>query len=96
MFYKWMVQTVRRLIRQILGRDLLTPDEHNTVFCECESLVNSRPITVTSETNHDPVSLTPAVVFRDLQHSGTLDVGEFEARSLQSHVCYRHNLMEHD
>ncbi|KAJ8877289.1 hypothetical protein PR048_021743 [Dryococelus australis] len=56
----------------------LISKELNTILCECESLVNSRPNTITSDTNHDPLALTPSVFLQDLQHSGILDVAEIE------------------
>ncbi|KAJ8890282.1 hypothetical protein PR048_009790 [Dryococelus australis] len=93
-FYERMVQTVKRLFRLILGRALLTPNKLNTILHECESLVNSRPITITSATNHDPVALTLAAFLRHFRNSGTLDVSVIEARNLQSHQRYRHKLLE--
>ena len=55
-----MIRTVRRIMCALLGRkERLTDDILSTVFCRVENIVNSRPITKSSDDPNDDVALTP-------------------------------------
>uniref|UniRef100_A0A914Z4E9 Integrase catalytic domain-containing protein n=1 Tax=Panagrolaimus superbus TaxID=310955 RepID=A0A914Z4E9_9BILA len=43
--YERMVGIVKTNLRKAIGRNMLTYDELNTVLCESENIVNSRPLT---------------------------------------------------
>ncbi|KAG8192503.1 hypothetical protein JTE90_018025 [Oedothorax gibbosus] len=45
---------MKDLLKRVLGRALLSQEEMFTVLCDCESLMNSRPLTYISENNKDP------------------------------------------
>ncbi|KAG8180888.1 hypothetical protein JTE90_018388 [Oedothorax gibbosus] len=49
---------MKDLLKRVLGRALLSQEEMSTVLCDCESLMNSRPLTYISENNKDPVPLS--------------------------------------
>ncbi|KAJ8876559.1 hypothetical protein PR048_021004 [Dryococelus australis] len=78
-----MAQTVKRLLSRMLGIALLALYEFYTIICKSESIVNSRPKSVTSEINQDHVSLTAATFLHEDQCSGTTDVYSIEEISLQ-------------
>ncbi|GFQ96585.1 DUF5641 domain-containing protein [Trichonephila clavata] len=40
-----MIRTVKQLLRKVLGRACVTYVEMETLICECESIVNGRPLT---------------------------------------------------
>jgi hypothetical protein len=55
-----MIRTIRKVLRAILGGKVLLTDEIlATLFCEVESIVNSRPLTKVSDDVSDPAPLTP-------------------------------------
>ena len=55
-----MIRTVRRIMCALLGgKERLTDDILSTVFCRVENIVNSRPITKSSDDPNDDVALTP-------------------------------------
>ena len=43
-FYERMVRTVKSALKKVLGRSLVTFEELQTVLCEIESVINSRPL----------------------------------------------------
>ena len=58
--YERMIRTVRRVLYAIIGKHgNLTDDVLTTVFCECENIVNSRPLTKCSDDVEDADPLTP-------------------------------------
>ena len=58
--YERMIRTVRRVLYAIVGKHgNLTDDVLTTVFCECENIVNSRPLTKCSDDVEDADPLTP-------------------------------------
>ena len=54
-----MIRTVRKVMTAIMKGCRLTDEVLETVFCEAESIVNSRPLTKVSEDVNDMSALTP-------------------------------------
>ena len=55
-----MIRTIRRVLYAILHSSVrLSDDVLNTVFCEAENIVNSRPMTKVSDDATDSEPLTP-------------------------------------
>lgn len=71
-----------------------TLEELGTVICDCEEQVNSRPLTHVSETNSDPVPLTPAMYLRELQTIEVPDYNQFEEDHLVRRLRYRRKICE--
>jgi hypothetical protein len=58
--FERQIRTTRRVMTGLLPRTLTLSDEVlDTVLCEAEYTVNSRPLTKVSEDSRDPVALTP-------------------------------------
>lgn len=59
-FYERMIRTIRRVLHAILSKnDRLSDDILSTVFCECENIINSRPLTKCSDDANDSDPITP-------------------------------------
>ena len=54
-----LIRTVRKVMTGILSNSKLTDDSLSTLFCEVETIVNSRPITKVSDDVNDMSALTP-------------------------------------
>ena len=53
------IKTIRRVMNSILKEQTLTDESLQTLFCECESIINNRPITCVPEEPGDLEALTP-------------------------------------
>ncbi|GBN36586.1 CWF19-like protein 1 [Araneus ventricosus] len=51
-----MVQMIKKLLRRVLGKACLYYEELASILCDCETVINSRPLTYLSE---DPNDLIP-------------------------------------
>ncbi|GFW09916.1 integrase catalytic domain-containing protein [Trichonephila clavipes] len=59
-FWERLVRTVKELLRRTLGKAIFTYEELLTILCECEKVVNSRPLTYLPENMQDLTPITPA------------------------------------
>ncbi|GFY34851.1 integrase catalytic domain-containing protein [Trichonephila clavipes] len=56
---------LKELLRRNLGKASLQSDELYAIVCECEALLNSRPLTYLSEDASDLVPITPSLFLQD-------------------------------
>ncbi|GFV05377.1 integrase catalytic domain-containing protein [Trichonephila clavipes] len=56
-WWERLVRTVKELLKSTLGRY----DELYTVLCDCESIINCRPLTYMSENPEELIPLTPSM-----------------------------------
>ncbi|GFU00073.1 integrase catalytic domain-containing protein, partial [Trichonephila clavipes] len=68
---------LKELLRRTLGKAIFTHEELLTVLCECEKVVNSRPLTYLSEDMQDLTPITPA---RFLFETPTADTKYLDVR----------------
>ncbi|KFM69335.1 hypothetical protein X975_24965, partial [Stegodyphus mimosarum] len=61
-------------LRRVLGRTSLNYEELYTILCDCEQVINSRPITYVSEHNQDLSPLTSMMFLQELPSSGVPDI----------------------
>lgn len=52
-------RTVRKVLNVILRKQIVDDERLSTLFCEVESIVNGRPLTVLSDDPNDETPLTP-------------------------------------
>jgi len=53
------IRTVRKVLTSILGEQVLDDERLNTLFCQVESIVNGRPLTIVSDDPADMEPITP-------------------------------------
>nr|XP_042912778.1 uncharacterized protein LOC122272830 [Parasteatoda tepidariorum] len=83
---------IKQVLRKVLGHASLNYEELNTILCECEQILNSRPITYVSEDAKDPSPLTPMMFLHELPSSGVPDIDEIDAKELSRRAKYRQQL----
>ena len=54
-----MIRSIRKVLDGVLTQQTLTDETLRTLFCEVESVLNSRPLTVVSHDHKDPQPLGP-------------------------------------
>lgn len=55
-----LVRSIKTCLRKVLGRSYLEHEELQTLICEVEAVINSRPLTYLHTESSEPLSLTPA------------------------------------
>ncbi|GFS44152.1 integrase catalytic domain-containing protein [Trichonephila inaurata madagascariensis] len=60
-WWERLVRIIKELLRCSLRKSILSYDELSTVICDCEFLINSRPLTYISENPQELIPLTPAM-----------------------------------
>ena len=53
-----------------------------TVLLDCESVINSRPITNMLDSNNELMPLTPSMFIQEIKEIGVLDLDNFEKCNL--------------
>ncbi|GFW90734.1 uncharacterized protein TNCV_2417311 [Trichonephila clavipes] len=59
-FYERIVRSVKTILRKVTGKSSLTSEELETVLCEIEAVLNSRPITYIDSDSTGNFPLTPS------------------------------------
>ncbi|GFS89584.1 integrase catalytic domain-containing protein [Trichonephila clavipes] len=64
-FWERLIGILKDLLRKNLGHSCLSYEELQTLVCECESVMNSRPLTYISE-EQELKTLTPSMFLQDI------------------------------
>ncbi|XP_022911038.2 uncharacterized protein [Onthophagus taurus] len=93
-WWERLIGLLKQLLKKVLGKAKLTQDELYTVLCDCESVVNSRPLTFLSEQTEDLITLSPVVFLRDLRESGVPDLDTVDRNALNRRYRYLQKLSD--
>jgi membrane-bound acyltransferase YfiQ involved in biofilm formation len=72
-WWERLIRLLKQLLCKTLRKALLTYEELEMVVCDCESVINSRPLTYVSEDVTDLVLITPSMFLLDLKGVGLAD-----------------------
>jgi hypothetical protein len=89
-----LIRLLKQLLCKTLGKTLLTYEELETVLCDCESVINSRPLTHVSEDVTDLVPITPNMFLLDLKEVGLVDCDAVESGRLNRWSTYQQKVKE--
>lgn len=93
-WWERLVQMVKQILRKILGRAALDYEELLTVLCDCERIINARPLTYVSEDIRDISPLTPEMFLRELPKSGVPDIDIVDKEKLTKRAKYLQGIRE--
>ncbi|OXA50438.1 uncharacterized protein LOC110854180 [Folsomia candida] len=93
-WWERVVGMVKVLLRKVLGRASLDYEELMTVLCDCEEIINSRPLTYLSDDPEDLAPLTPALFLNEMRSYGLPEVDDLEANFFNKRYRYRQQLRE--
>ncbi|GFS64018.1 integrase catalytic domain-containing protein [Trichonephila clavipes] len=88
-WWERLVPVLKELLRRTLGNAILTTEELQTVLCDCESVINSRPLTYLSENSDDLVPLSPAMFLVENRSLVVPDIDNRDTVNLRKRVRYR-------
>ncbi|GFW05582.1 integrase catalytic domain-containing protein [Trichonephila clavipes] len=77
-FGERLIGLVKRTLRRTLGKTSLNHKEMYTVLCDCESLINSRPLTYVTDDVEDLELLTPAIFLQDIREVGVPELDQID------------------
>jgi len=72
-WWERLIRLLKQLPLKTLGKALLTHEGLETVLCDCESVINSRPLTYVSEDVTYLAPITPNMFLLDLKGVGLTD-----------------------
>ncbi|XP_071038610.1 uncharacterized protein, partial [Parasteatoda tepidariorum] len=93
-WWERLIQLVKRILRKVLGRAVLSYEELVTVLCDCEQVINSRPLTYVTEDIDDLSPLTPSHFLQELK-SDVTDLDNVDQVGLNNRLKYVHQVREH-
>ncbi|GFW41744.1 integrase catalytic domain-containing protein [Trichonephila clavipes] len=88
-FWERLVRTGKELLRRTLGKAIFTYEELLTILCECEKVVNSRPLTYLSEDMQDLTPITPARFLFEIPTADTKDLDVRDANHSRKRLRFR-------
>ncbi|XP_011684751.1 PREDICTED: uncharacterized protein LOC105448087 [Wasmannia auropunctata] len=66
----------------------------NTVLCNCEAIINSRPLTYLTEESTEIAAITPAMFISDIRKNGIPDLDQVNRIFFAKRLRYRQRLKE--
>ncbi|XP_050306311.1 uncharacterized protein LOC126743323 [Anthonomus grandis grandis] len=81
-FWERLIGVLKQLLRKMLGHACLDFEQLLTLVCDCEAVVNARPLTYCSEDSTDLAPLTPSLFLREQTDWGLPDCDSVDRASL--------------
>ena len=92
-WWERLVRILKDLLKRTLKKALLSYEKMNTILCDCESIVNSRPITYMPDDKEGLLlALTPEMFLKDIREDNVPDIDHLEKISLNRRLRYRQRL----
>ncbi|XP_011860574.1 PREDICTED: uncharacterized protein LOC105557822 [Vollenhovia emeryi] len=93
-WWERLIRILKDLLKRTLGRTSVNYEEMNTILCDCEAVINSRPLTYITEEASGTAAITPAMFLRDIQEDGVPDLDQISKSHLSKSLRYRQRLKE--
>ncbi|CAL1296483.1 unnamed protein product [Larinioides sclopetarius] len=84
--------SVKQLLRKVLGRASVSYEEMMTLLCECESIVNGRPLTYIYDNPNELRAIKPSDFIQDIKGNETMDLDIVDAKHLRKRIRYLQSL----
>ena len=89
-----MVQLIKELLRRVLGKASLDYQEMTTILCDCEAVINSRPLTYTYDGESDLIPISPNHFLQEIREHGVPDIDRLEEVNLNKRLKYLQSLRQ--
>ncbi|GFX03320.1 integrase catalytic domain-containing protein [Trichonephila clavipes] len=91
-FWERLIEHVKRTLRKTLGKTSLNHEEMYTVLCDCESLINSLPLTYVTDDVEGLEPLTPEMFSQDIREIGVPELDQIDENKLNKILVYRNRI----
>lgn len=82
-WWERLIRSVKDMLKRILGKSCVTWIELSTILCECEAVINSRPLTyVTTDDDGALKPLTPQMFIQSLPGDENIDLDQIDEQKL--------------
>ena len=82
-WWERLVGMVKKVLRRVLARACLNYERMSTILCDCEDILNSRPLGYVSEDLEDLAPLTPNMFLKEIKTSYVPDLDQLEKCDFQ-------------
>ncbi|GFS58391.1 integrase catalytic domain-containing protein [Trichonephila clavipes] len=89
-----LIVSVKKILRRVLKNASLIYEEILSLLCECEAIVNSRPLTYVSEDSDELQPITPAMFLQEIPEVGVPDLDHIDKISLTRRLRYQQKVRE--
>ncbi|CAG7725842.1 unnamed protein product, partial [Allacma fusca] len=93
-WWERIVRILKEILRKILGKACLDYEEMVTVVCDCEAVINARPLTYVSEDVEDLVVLSPSLFIQEIHTVGVPDLDNLDSAAFNKRLQYRQKLRD--
>lgn len=93
-WWERLIRILKGLFKKVLGKSSLNYEEVVTVLCDCEAVVNSRPLTYLSENPNDLMPLTPSCFLQEIRDFGTPDIDNLENTNFERRFKHRQDVLK--
>ncbi|GIX92523.1 reverse transcriptase [Caerostris extrusa] len=87
-----MIRTVKQLLKKVLGRVSVSYKKIVTFLCECQSIVNGRPLIYIYDDPNELRAIKPSGFIQDIKGNETMDLDIVGAKHLLKRIRYLKNL----
>ncbi|KAJ8910001.1 hypothetical protein NQ315_003529 [Exocentrus adspersus] len=89
------VGVMKRILRKVLRRSSLNYEDLSTILCDCDYVINSRPLTYVSNDPNDLVPITPSMFLQDQIEIGVPDYDNVDQASISKKLRHKQKLRDH-
>ncbi|XP_055928173.1 uncharacterized protein LOC129959378 [Argiope bruennichi] len=93
-FWERLIGIVKRILLKVLGQTSPNFEELSTVLCDCESVINGRPLTYVSDDSNDLEPLTPNMFLQEVREVRIPALDLLDSNSLNKRFAYRQRLRQ--
>lgn len=93
-WWERIVAMIKQLLRRNLGRGVLDYEEMSTVLCDCEQLLNLRPLTYLSEDPEELREITPMMFLNEARSSEVIDLDKIESNAFGERFKHRQEIRQ--
>nr|XP_042913091.1 uncharacterized protein LOC122273094 [Parasteatoda tepidariorum] len=93
-FWERLIGMMKRILRKVLGRTSLNYEEMVTVLCDCESVMNSRPLTYVSDDAEELSPITPMMFLQEIRQVGVADFDILDQEKFKKRLAYRNEICQ--
>lgn len=93
-WWERIVRMLKELLRRVLGKSVVNYEELLTILCDCEAIINARPLTYIEDNPSALVPLTPGMFIHGICNSETPDLDSVDRSSMIKRIRYLQKLRE--